>query len=77
LKNYGVDVEEPFIISIRMKGKLIHVRVAKVKMNNKTFLAPSLDEDNKEVTEVILKSPIFKEFRYYYDKKNASYFPVK
>lgn len=77
LTNFGVNIEEPFVISIKMNGKLIHVRVAKVAMKGKTFLAPRLNEDNKEVQEVILTSPLFKEFRYFYEKENATYFPIK
>ncbi len=70
LKHFGVNIEEPFIISLQMNGKLIHVRVAKVTLNGSTFLAPRLNEDNKEVKEVILKSPMFSEFRHYYEKQN-------
>lgn len=77
LKNYGVNIEEPFIISIRMNGKLIHVRVAKVERQGKTFLAPRLNEDNAEVKAAVLKSPLFKEFRYFYEKEHSSFFPVK
>lgn len=77
LKNYGVNIEEPFIISIRMNGKLIHVRVAKVAMQGKTFLAPRLNDDNAEVKAAVLKSPLFKEFRYFYEKEHSSFFPVK
>ena len=77
LKNFGVNIEEPFVISIRMNGKLIHVRVAKVMVKGKSFLAPRLNEDNKEVKEVVLKSPIFKEFRYFYEKEKFAYYPVK
>jgi hypothetical protein len=77
LTNYGVNIEEPFVISVRMHGKLIHVRVAKVSMKGKIFLAPRLNEDNKEIKEVIMKSPLFKEFRYYFEKEQSSYFPVK
>lgn len=76
LKNFGVNIEEPFVISIRMNGKLIHVRVAKVAVKGKTFLAPRLNEDNVEVKEAVLKSPIFKEFRYFYEKENSAYFPT-
>jgi hypothetical protein len=77
MTNYGVNIEEPFVISVRMHGKLIHVRVAKVSMKGKIFLAPRLNEDNKEIKEVIMKSPLFKEFRYYFEKEQSSYFPVK
>ena len=77
LKNFGVNIEEPFVISVRMNGKLIHVRVAKVEMKGREFLAPRLTDDNKEAKEVILNSPLFKEFRYFYEKENSSYFPVK
>lgn len=77
LKELGVNIEEPFVISILLKGKVVHVRVAKATVKGKSFLVPRLNEDNKEVKEVILKSPIFKEFRYFYEKENSSYFPVK
>lgn len=75
LKNFGVNIDEPFLISIRMNEKLIHVRVAQVVVKGKRFLAPRLNENNEEVKEAILKSPIFKEFRYFYEKENLSYFP--
>ena len=77
LTKYGVNVEEPFVISVRLKGKLIHVRVAKVSVKGKTFLAPRLNEDNEEIKEAVLKSPLFKEFRYYFEKEHSTYFPVK
>jgi hypothetical protein len=72
LKNFGVNIDEPFIISVKMNGKLIHVRVAKVTVKGKTFLAPRLNEDNREIKEAIFKSPIFKEFRYYQEKNSAA-----
>ncbi|MFA6235867.1 MAG: hypothetical protein WC635_00960 [Bacteriovorax sp.] len=71
LKNFGVNIEEPFVISVKMNGKLVHVRVAKVSVKGKSFLAPRLNDDNREVKEVILKSPIFKEFRYYYETESS------
>jgi hypothetical protein len=42
--------------------------VAKITSKGKTFLAPSLNEDNKEIKAVVLKSPVFKDFRDYYQQ---------
>lgn len=77
LKDNKVNIEEPFVISVRLKSKLVHVRVAKFKNGNRTYLAPYLNEDNKEVKEAILKSPIFSEFRYFLEQKEMAYTPVK
>lgn len=77
LKENHVNIEEPFVISVRLKSKLIHVRVAKLKNGNRSYLAPYLNEDNAEVKEAILKSPIFKEFRYFMEQKETAYTPVK
>lgn len=68
LKELGVNINEPFIISIKLNGKLIHVRVSKITANGKTFLAPNLNDDNREVKEVVLKSPVFTDFRQYYQQ---------
>ncbi len=76
LKEKKVDIEEPFIISIRLKSKLIHVRVAKMNKGKHSYLVPYLNDDNKEVHEAILKSPIFKEFNYYLTHKESDYSPV-
>lgn len=77
LKENKVNIEEPFVISVRLKSKLVHVRVAKFKNGNRTYLAPYLNEDNMEVREAILKSPIFSEFRYFLEQKEMAYTPVK
>jgi hypothetical protein len=77
LKENNVNTEEPFVISVRLRSKLIHVRVAKLKDGSHTYLAPYLNEDNMEVKEAILKSPIFKEFRYFLEQKETAYSPVK
>ncbi len=77
LKENKVNTEEPFVISVRLKSKLVHVRVTKFKNGNRTYLAPYLNEDNMEVKEAILKSPIFREFRYFLEQKEMAYTPVK
>lgn len=77
LKENKVNTEEPFVISVRLKSKLVHVRVAKFKNGNRTYLAPYLNDDNMEVKEAILKSPIFREFRYFLEQKETAYTPVK
>lgn len=77
LKENKVNIEEPFVISVRLKSKLVHVRVAKFKNGNRTYLAPYLNDDNMEVREAILKSPIFSEFRYFLEQKEMAYTPVK
>ena len=73
LEKLGVNVEEPFLISVRLNGKLIHVRVAKANVKGKNFLVPALNKNNEEVKEAILKSPIFKEFRYFSSKEQTTY----
>jgi hypothetical protein len=78
LTNLGVNIEAPFIIRVNVRGKLVSVRVAKVKKENgEAYLEPQLNEDSKEVREAILRSPIFREFRYHLDQKKSSYSPVK
>ncbi len=78
LTNLGVNIEAPFIIRVNVRGKLVSVRVAKVKKDNgEAYLEPQLNEDSKEVREAILRSPIFREFRYHLDQKKSSYSPVK
>jgi hypothetical protein len=70
LKELGVNINEPFIISVKLNGKLIHVRVAKITSQGKTFLAPSLNDDNREIKEVVLKSPVFNDFRQYFQQRS-------
>ena len=71
LKNLRVNINEPFLISVKLKNKLVHVRVAKLTTKGKTFLVPRLNEDNKEIKDAILESPVFKEFRKYFEKDST------
>ncbi|MDD4974091.1 MAG: hypothetical protein PHY93_07050 [Bacteriovorax sp.] len=68
LQKRGVNVEESFVISIKIKDKtgkgehLVNVPVIRHSSNGKSYLIPRYDGKNEEIIKAIEKSPLFYDF---------------
>ena len=62
IKSNGVNPEEPFVILVKIQGKVIAVPVRPFVYRGKEILAPVLDEENHGLLSQLKLSPIFKQY---------------
>ncbi len=68
LQKRGVDIDESFVISIKIKDKngineeLVNVAVIRHNTNGKSYLIPRYEGKNEEIIKAIEKSPLFSDF---------------
>jgi hypothetical protein len=71
LKALGVAGRDSFIIKVRHKGKFYNIPVKIFIYKEKEIYVPLLSENNKELAEIVVESPLFSDYRdYEKDKKS-------
>lgn len=63
LKKLGINSKNAFIIKIRYQQKYYNVAVQTIPYNGKDILVPLLNESNKSLAEIVLKSPLFSDYK--------------
>jgi len=65
LKELGIDSKSPFMMKIVFNKKVYQVAVKMFNFRGKDILTPILSENNKDISKLVLGSPLFAEYRQY------------
>jgi hypothetical protein len=65
LKSLGIDSTKPFTLRVNYNSKVYEVPVKAVVYKGNNILGPVIDPKNKDLKELLLKSPLFKSYRDY------------
>jgi hypothetical protein len=65
LKTLGIDSSKPFVLRVNFKEKTYEVPVKSLLYKGNNILGPVIDPKNKDLKELLMKSPLFKPYREY------------
>jgi len=69
LKELGIAIDSSFIIKIKHQNKMFEVPVKSFQHKGKEILVPILSEKNKELSTIILVSPLFKGYKEFQEER--------
>lgn len=71
LKRLGIsENDESFVLKVLHENRLVEIPVKKFKLQGQRIIwAPVINEKNKDLSELILRSPVFSEYREFQDQR--------
>jgi hypothetical protein len=72
LKKLGLGYKDSFTIKVKLQERIYDVPVKTFTHNGKTMFVPILNKENRELAQLIIESPLFREYRLYQQERLRS-----
>ena len=69
LKKWGLSARDSFVIKVRLLDRLVDVPVKSFTYSGKSMFVPILTKENRELSKLILESPLFSDYRLYQQER--------
>ena len=69
LKKWGLSARDSFVIKVRLLDRIVDVPVKSFTYSGKSMFVPILTKENRELSKLILESPLFSDYRQYQQER--------
>ena len=69
LKKWGLSARDSFVIKVRLLDRIVDVPVKSFTYSGKSMFVPILTKENRELSKLILESPLFSDYRLYQQER--------